>query len=176
LKKYDQAVVNGLTGLESYGDDLGRIINPGRQTEKLVDPQRVARTFEHKCKEFINQGKACKEQADQLFKAGFIEEALHIQGYGDALVEEGIRQNTKQFKRILDPRIQALAVKGHTKDYSLLYDKLNILESLGNPPPKGALPITLEEARVILQDQYGCTVEEVVKECAELIPEINQYL
>lgn len=176
LKKYDQAVVNGKYGLESYGDDLARIINPNRQTEKLVDPERVAKTFEHKCKEFINQGKACKEQADQLFKAGFIDEALHIQGYGDALVEEGIRQNTKQFKRILDPRIQALAVKGHAKDYSVLYEKLNILESLGNPPPKGALPITLEEARLTLKTQYGCTVEDVIEECAELIPEINQYL
>lgn len=176
LKKYDQAVVNGKLGLESYGDDLARIIGKGRQAEKLVDPERVARTFEHKCKEFIEQGKAIKEQAEQLRQAGFIDEAMRIHGYGEALIEEGIRQNTKQFKRILDPRIQALATKGHGKDFSALYEKVHILESLGNPPPKDALPITLEEARLTLQTQYNCTIEDVVKECAELIPEINKYL
>ena len=113
LKKFDQATVNGLEGAESYGQDLGRIIDKARQTE---------------------------------------------------------------FKRILDPRIEVLAAKGVGKDYSLLYEKVRILESLGNPPPKDALPITLEEARVVLQDQYGTTLEQVVEECANVIEEINPLL
>ena len=176
LKKFDQATVNGLEGAESYGQDLGRIIDKARQTEKLIDPRRVANTFKHKCKEFIGQGESCRRQAEQLFDAGLYDEAMRIQGYGEALVEEGIRQNVKQFKRILDPRIEALAVKGVGKDYSLLYEKVRILESLGNPPPKDALPITLEEARVVLQDQYGTTLEQVVEECANVIEEINPLL
>ena len=176
LKKFDQATVNGLEGAESYGQDLGRIIDKARQTEKLIDPRRVANTFKHKCKEFIGQGESCRRQAEQLFDAGLYDEAMRIQGYGEALVEEGIRQNVKQFKRILDPRIEALAVKGVGKDYSLLYEKVRILESLGNPPPKDALPITLEEARVVLQDQYGTTLEQVVEECASIIEEINPLL
>ncbi len=176
LKKFDQATVNGLEGAESYGQDLGRIIDKARQTEKLLDPQRVANTFKHKCKEFMGQGDSCRRQAESLYEAGLYDEAMRIQGYGEALVEEGIRQNVKQFKRILDPRIEALAAKGVGKDYSLLYEKVRILESLGNPPPKDALAITLEEARVVLKDQYGTTLEQVVEECANVIEEINPLL
>jgi hypothetical protein len=176
LQKFDQAVVNGKFGLESYGDDLGRIITKGRQAEKLVDPERVAKTFKHKCDLWLEQGKACREQAEQLRNAGFIDEALHVQGYGDALIEEGLRQQTKQFKRILEPRIQALASSGKAQDYSLLYEKIRVLESIGNPPPEGALSCTLEEARLTLQTQYGCTLEDVIDECANLIPEVNKLL
>lgn len=176
LRKYDQAVVNGETGLESYGKDLERIISKARQTEKLLDPQRVSRTFKHKCEGFISQGKSCHQQAAQLEALGMYDEAMRVRGYGEALVEEGIRQNTKQFKRILDPRIQVLNVKGVQQDYSLLYEKVSILESLGNPPPKDALPITLEEARVILHDQYGTTIEEVIDECAAAIIKVNEGL
>ena len=176
LKKYDQATVNGMYGAESYGQDLGRIIDKARQAEKLMDPQRVAGTFKHKCKEFIGQGESCRRQAEALYDAGLYEEAMRVQGYGEALVEEGIRQNVKQFKRILDPRIQALATKGAGKDYSVLYEKIRILESLGNPPPKDALPITLEEARIVLKDQYGTSLENVIEECANVIEEINPLL
>lgn len=176
MKRVDQAVVNGETGLESYGKDLERIIDKTRQTEKLLDPHRVSKTFKHKCDEFISRGASCHEQAAQLEAMGMYDEAMRVRGYGESLVEEGIRQNTKQFKRILDPRIQALNVKGVKQDYSLLYEKISILESLGNPPPKDALPITLEEARAVLWDQYGTTIEAVIDECAEAIVKVNESL
>lgn len=176
LKKFDQATVHGELGAESYGKDLENIIKKELQTAKLQDPERVAKTFEYKCKEWIGQGKACQNQAEQLYNMGMIDEAMHVRGYGDALIEEGIRQNVKQFKRILDPRITALNAKGVAKDYSVLYEKIRILESIGNPPPKDILPTTLEEARLVLQDQYGCTIEQVVEECAGAIKEINEYL
>ena len=176
LKKFDQATVHGELGAESYGKDLKNIIKKEFQTNKLYDPERVANTFEYKCKEWISQGKNCQNQAQQLYDMGMIEEAMHVRGYGDALIEEGIRQNVKQFKRILDPRITAINAKGLGKDYSVLYEKIRILESIGNPPPKDILPTTLEEARLVLQDQYGCTIEQVVEECAGVIKEINEYL
>ena len=176
LKKFDQATVHGELGAESYGRDLKNIIDKNLQANKLYDPERVAKTFEYKCKEWISQGKNCQNQAEQLYSMGMIEEAMHVRGYGDALIEEGIRQNVKQFKRILDPRITALNAKGVAKDYSVLYEKIRILESIGNPPPKDILPTTLEEARTVLMDQYGCTLEQVVEECAGAIKEINEYL
>jgi len=177
LKKYDQAVVNGKYGLESYGDDLTRIIDKAHQTEKLVDAERVARTFEHKCKEFLKQGESCQQQAEQLVQGGFIEEARHIMGYGEALVKEGIRQNVKQFKRILDPRIQAIIAKGQPNKYKALYEKLKVLEALGDPPPKDLLPLSsVEEARLVLADQFDTTIEAVIEECRDLIPEVNKYL
>lgn len=176
LHKYDQATVNGLEGAESYGGDLGRIIDKARQTEKLMDPGRVANTFKYKCEVFLKQGEHCRRQAEELFNAGLVDEAMRVQGYGEALIEEGLRQNVKQFNRILDPRIQAAIVKGSGKDYGQLYEKIRVLEGLGNPPPKDVLPCTLEEARLTLQSQYGCTIEDVINECANAIPEINAQL
>ena len=177
LHKFDQAVVNGETGLESYGKDLQNIIKKEFQTAKLYDPERVAKTFEYKCEFWLKQGNSAKAQAEQLMNMGMVEEAKHVMGYGEKLIEEGIRQNVKQFKRILDPRIQALAAKGvGGKNYEVLYEKIHILDSIGIPPPKDVLPATLEEVRLTLKTQYNTTIEEVVKECSNVIKEVNALL
>ena len=177
LRKFDQAVVNGETGLESFGKDLKNIIDKSMQTNKLIDPERVARTVKHKCEFWLGQGKSCTAQAEQLFKAGMIEEAKHVMGYGEELVKEGVRMNVKEFKRILDPRIQALTVKGTApKDYRVLYEKIKILEAIGTPPPKDVTPLSLQQARNVLYNKYGATIEDVVNECTNVIEEVNPYL
>ena len=176
LKKADQAVVNGRLGLESYGDDLGRIIDPARQAEKLGDPERIAKTYIHKCKEWMDQGKEAHKQAQMLFDSGMKEDALRVLGYGDALIEEGVRQNVKQFKRILVPRIEAAAAKGAKLDYTKLMAKIRVLDSIASPPPKGAIPISLEEARLVLENQFGTTLEAVVEECGQAVLDVNKVL
>ncbi len=176
LTKSDQALVNGAYGLESYGDDLGRIIDPTRATEKLLDANRVADAYVYKCKEWLKQGAEAKAQAERLLEQGFRDEAMHIIGYGDALIEEGMRQNVKQFKRILVPRIEAAAAKGVAKDYTQLMAKMRVLESMGTPPPAGAISITLEEARVTLETQFGTTIEKVIEECGQAVRDVNAVL
>ena len=176
LTKSDQALVNGAYGLESYGDDLGRIIDPTRATEKLLDANRVADAYVYKCKEWLKQGAEAKAQAERLLEQGFRDEAMHIIGYGDALIEEGMRQNVKQFKRILVPRIEAAAAKGVAKDYTQLMAKMRVLESMGTPPPAGAISITLEEARVTLETQFGTTIEAVIEECGQAVRDVNAAL
>ena len=176
LLKADQAVVNGKYGLESYGDDLTRIIDKAHQTEKLVDPDRIAQTYVHKCQEWMQQGMKAHETAEQLLKYGYKEEALHVLGYGEALIEEGVRQNVKQFNRILVPRIEAAAAKGAKLDYTGLMAKIRILEGLGNPPPAGVKSVSLEEARTILATRFGATLDTVVEECAQAIKDVNEVL
>ena len=177
LRKFDQAVVNGEKGLESFGKDLQNIIVKDMQTNKLIDPEKVANTVKYKCEFWLKQGKSCREQAEQLFNAGMVEEAKHVMGYGEELVKEGVRMNVKEFKRILDPRIQALKVKGTSpKDYSVLYEKIKVLEAVGTPPPKDVTQISLEQARTVLREKYGTTIEEVVNECTNVIHEVNPYL
>lgn len=177
LEKFDQSVVHGETGLESYGKDLPNIIKKEFQSNKLIDPEKVADAYKYKCEMWFNRGKEAKEQAEKLMKMGFPEEAMKVMGYGEKLIEEGVRQNVKQFQRILDPRIQALATKGiKGKDYALLYEKVHVLESIGIPPPKNVLPATLEEVRLTLQTQYNTTIEKVVEECAGMIKEVNALL
>ena len=176
LDKFDQAAVNGLQSLESYGADLPRIVDAARRTEKLVDPEMVANAFEYKCKHWINQGKAAINNSEALKAYGLIDEAMSAAGYGQNLIKEGIRQNVKQFKNILLPRMQALKQAGVGKDYSKLLEKINVLERLGVPPPAGKSALSLEEAAEVLSSQYGTTVEQVVEECASIIPEVNQLL
>jgi hypothetical protein len=177
LRKFDQAVVNGEKGLESFGQDLKNIIDKGMQTNPLIDPKKVANTVKYKCEFWLNQGKSCRAQAEQLFNAGMVEEAKHVMGYGEELVKEGVRMNVKEFKRILDPRIHALNVKGVApKDYSVLYEKIKILEAVGTPPPPDVKQLSLQQARNVLMSKYGTTLEEVVNECTNVIEEINPYL
>ncbi len=54
--------------------------------------------------------------------------------------------------------------------------KLRILEGLGNPPPKGVTPITLEQARAALESKFGTTIEKVVEECAQAVIDVNNSL
>ena len=176
LTKADQALVNGKFGLDSYGDDLARIIDPTKAAEKLGDPKRVAETYIYKCKEWMKQGDDAINQAKRLLEEGFKEEAMKVQGYGQALIEEGIRQNVKQFKRILTPRIEAALVKGLSKDYTKLMAKMRVLESIGVPPPPGVIPITLEEARVVLKVRFGTTLEQLVDECGQAVLDVNAAL
>ena len=177
LRKFDQAVVNGETGLESFGKDLNNIIVKELQTTKLMDPERVAKTVKYKCDFWLNQGKSCRDQAEQLFNAGLVDEAKHVMGYGEELVKEGVRMNVKEFKRILHPRIEALKVKGVSpKNYDALYEKIKILDAVGTPPPADVQQLSLEQARLVLQEQYHTTIEEVVNECTRVIEEVNPYL
>ena len=71
-------------------------------------------------------------------------------------------------------------VRGSGYGTSCTYDgvslKIKILESIGTPPPKDVTQLSLEQARQVLQKQYGTTIEEVVKECTNVIQEVNPYL
>ena len=125
---------------------------------------------------FIDQGEAIKKQAQQLWDAGFKDEAMRIFGYGDALVQEGVRQNIKQFKRILLPRFEAAVANGKNLNYGKLFEKIRVLEGVGMQTGKETLSITLEEARLTLESQYGCTIEQVIKECSEAIIDVNAAL
>lgn len=176
LTKADQALVNGLHGLESYGQDLGRILDPSRAAEKLADPKRVSETFVHKCKEWLSRGKEVEKQAMQLMEGGLKDEAMHVMGYGETLIAEGIRQDVKQFKRILQARIETAALKGSPRNYKGLMAKIRVLERVGNPPPPGTTRITVEQARQVLQTQFGTTFERVVEECGEAVVAVNESL
>ena len=54
--------------------------------------------------------------------------------------------------------------------------KIRILEGLGNPPPKGVPSVTLEQARSILENKFGTTIENVVEECAQAVIDVNNSL
>lgn len=114
--------------------------------------------------------------AEHMRAQGLMDQALLVHGSANALIEEGLRQHVKQFKRILTPRIEAAIANGKNIDYSELMSKIRVLECVTIPPPKGAIPISLEEARLVLKYQYNTTLEEVVEECGQAILDINALL
>ena len=176
LTKADQALVNGLESLESYGDDLGRIIDPGRNTEKLADPERVSKAFVHKCKMWLERGRKVEEEAVQLMEHGLESEAVHVMGYGETLIKEGVRQDVKQFKRILVSRIEAASLNGSPNKYKGLMAKISVLERTVTPPPPGTTQLSLEQARIVLEKQFGTTIERVIEECGDAVVAVNETL
>ena len=176
ISKADQAAVNGVFGAESYGDDLERIINPARQAEKLTDVNREAETYVHKSQEWFKRAADAEAQGRQLIEGGLTEEGMHVIGYSQSLVEEGVYQNVKQFNRIFVPRMEAAVQNGAKIDYTSLMAKMRILQGLGNPPPAGVQALTLEEARIVLKNSFGTTFEQVVEEGAEAIRQVNALL
>ena len=54
--------------------------------------------------------------------------------------------------------------------------KIRILDCIASPPPKGAIPISLEEARIILKNQFNTTLEAVVEECGQAVLDVNKVL
>lgn len=170
LRQYDQAVVHPVTGLESYADDLIRIIDKSRQTERLVDPQRIQSAFVDKCKVFFDDATIAHKNAMQLIEQGFAEEAYHIYGYGESLVKEGIRQEVKQFERIIAPRLQALGTAGKTADFTNIAIKNSILKNVQENV------ISLQMGREVLMSNFGQTIEQTIEEIGSFIPVINNML
>ena len=72
--------------------------------------------------------------------------------------------------------IGLIGTKGAKLDYTKLMAKIRILEGLGNPPPKGVPSVTLEQARSILENKFGTTIENVVEECAQAVIDVNNSL
>ena len=178
LKKLDNTVVNGLTSPDSYGEDLTNIIVKANQTNKLVNPEKVATTFVHKCKEWLEAGEKIQRRAERLRAMGYVDEAMSVMGYAEAQIGEGLRQNVKEFRRLLDPRIHVAIKNGaDPKKFEVLYQKINILDGVSAAPAKGSLRLnSVEEARLVLQDQFGTTFQGVMQDCADLIIEINNSI
>lgn len=174
--RLDQAVMNGPNSKGSYGKGLKQVIDPLLQSAKFEDPNRISGTFVYKCNEWFEKGNELMQMAEHMRARGFNEQALLVHGSANSLIEEGLRQNVKQFKRILVPRIEAAIAKGSNMDYSKLMTKIRILESVTIPPPKGAIPISLEEARMVLKNQFNTTIEAVVEECGQAILDVNAVL
>ncbi|MBR5687944.1 MAG: hypothetical protein IKX36_08295 [Prevotella sp.] len=94
-KRLDQTVIqNEDTNPDSYGKDVGRILNPKRHGEKLDNPQQVGKAVEHKGTEWFKRGDEMIEEAD-FIKEPLAKVAKQADGIGN--MREGARQETKTF-------------------------------------------------------------------------------
>lgn len=171
LQKFDQAVVNSVTGKESYGIDLGRIIDNLRQSEKLLDPKKVMSAFKDKSMVFFEQANAIKLNALPLYEQGFKEEACHLFGFAERLVKEGLRQNTKQVARIIDARANVVLSKGiEIPGLKKMYSQNAVIKNVVDGH------IAIQDGREILAEHFHTTFEKAISDGADMIGVINDML
>lgn len=171
LQKFDQAVVNSVTGKESYGIDLGRIIDNLRQSEKLLDPKKVMSAFKDKSMVFFEQANAIKLNALPLYEQGFKEEACHLFGFAERLVKEGLRQNTKQVARIIDARANVVLSKGvEIPGLKKMYSQNAVIKNVVDGH------IAIQDGREILAEHFNTTFEKAISDGADMIGVINDML
>ncbi|MDO4497802.1 MAG: hypothetical protein Q4B58_08255, partial [Bacteroidales bacterium] len=132
--------------------------------------KKISEVFIYKCKEFFGQAEKAQANALLLLEHGFEEEAVHIFGYGESLIKEGIRQETKQFERILLPRIKAALAAGKNPNASKLIEMNEILKKAVNNE------INLQQARDALQSAFGLSIPEAIEKIGHSIPSINDLL
>ncbi len=178
-KLADQSIVEA-TGKESYGKwlDFLRVVDKARQTEAFDDVDKVISAVKYKSRHFLEMAKLGVEVGEQAYKKGNLKLATEIFARSEGLVEEGIRQSTKQYQRIILPRMEARLVKGLPVNQQLI-EKMTILEKIGLGTGSmakhsgGSTGITVERARVILQQRFNTTIEDVLDETGNYIAEIN---
>lgn len=95
LKYYDQTPLEDILGhMESYGHDVGRMVNPTLHGEDLVNPHKVAKTVMEKGQSRFNEAKSLWAKADSM-PDGLARDKMYCRAIGE--MKEGCRQQVKVF-------------------------------------------------------------------------------
>ena len=165
----DQSIVS-LTGKESYGtwEDLLRVLEKSRAGERFDDVKKVASTVTYKSEHWLKLAEESRKAAQKAMASGNDEVARFALSVAEAMTEEGLRQSTKQFDRIIIPRLELLATRGKVPDLRPLMEKMELLKKigLGTHGPTG---ITVAEARVVVQKAYGSSFGSIISEVEQAV-------
>ncbi|MBR3455872.1 MAG: hypothetical protein IKH26_11145 [Bacteroidaceae bacterium] len=159
-KLYDQTVVEDVFGhVESYGDDLMRMVDPKLHGDSLQNPAKVADAIYHK-------GVSRFDYADELWRqsesmTGWEKEFL--QGRSVSEMMEGCRQLKKVFELLKDRDAQRYIF---TKIPPDLKQAMGIIEHLDGVTVK----LSLAEAKLA---QMGYTFRDLAKEVSELVYKVG---
>lgn len=175
-KQMDQSVVD-MFGNESYGtwDDLMRLMNASRAGEKLDNIVKVTKTMKFKSEHWFKLGEEARQVGNKLLAKGEGQAALYAFQQSEALIEEGVRQATKQFDRIILPRIENALSKGKNVDYERLIEKVEILKSLGLGK-NGCTGTTVAEMEIILEKGYKTNAIGIVNEITDLLKKLDNMV
>ena len=172
----DQSVVEAM-GKESYGtwDDLMRVLDKSRAGERFDDVRKVASTVTYKSEHWFKLADTSYDAAREAAASGKMELARYALAIAEASTEEGLRQSTKQFNRIIVPRLELLATRGNAPDMRALMEKMELLKKigLGTHGPTG---ITVSEAKAVLEKAYGTTFGAIITEAEQAVYLTNSLL
>ena len=169
---------------EAYSEDFQdvvRILNEARAGEAFTYAGQVRRAAEYKCMHWFSWAReAAKKAAElqELQKLGSITEEQVKEMYryaslSEALVEEGMRQYTKQADRIIIKKLAAMAAEkiavNSTVNMKAFFRKVALLKKCG----AGLSPDEVEKS---LMREFGCTLEDVFHELGVYIEDVSNSI
>ena len=162
VNKLDQTIIEDvLNHVESYGEDLEKMIKTEFHRQNLNDPKKVAKTIYNKGMHQIEQFNSLMKQAGSM--AGDAAEDIQIKAL--ACLKEGCRQNVKTFKLVASRQAARADIVGQQISASL-YEGIAVLEKF----TKGeASPDQVEMALGLL----GYTYESLTKELSSVAEKIG---
>lgn len=162
VNKLDQTIIEDvLNHVESYGEDLEKMIKTEFHRQNLSDPKKVAKTIYNKGMHQIEQFSSLMKQAGSM--AGEAAEDMQIKAL--ACLKEGCRQNVKTFKLVASRQAARADIVGQQISASL-YEGIAVLEKF----TKGeASPDQVEMALGLL----GYTYESLTKELSSVAEKVG---
>ncbi|MBR2790944.1 MAG: hypothetical protein IKD70_10120, partial [Eggerthellaceae bacterium] len=146
-----------------------RILNESRAGEAFTHAKEVAQAVEYKCMHWLQwandvaaaAGKLQKLHAAGLATAEQTKEMYKLAALSEALVEEGIRQYTKQAERIIIKKLAAMEAEQiivrSAVQMEAFFGKVALLKRCG-------FDLTPAQTEYALKSRFGCTLKEAFEE------------
>ena len=157
---------------ESYSSDyqnVVRILNESRAGEAFTQAREVAKAVEYKCMHWLSwadDAAAAAGNLQKLHAAGVateeqVKEMYKLAALSEALVEEGIRQYTKQAERIIIKKLAAMEAEHilvrSAVQMEAFFGKVALLKRCG-------FDLTPAQTEYALKTRFGCTLKEAFEE------------
>ena len=157
---------------ESYSSDyqnVVRILNESRAGEAFTHAKDVAQAAEYKCMHWLtwaDEVAAAAAKLQKLHAAGMAtaeqtKEMYKLAALSEALVEEGIRQYTKQAERIIVRKLAAMEAEQiivrSVVQMEAFFGKVALLKRCG-------FDLTPAQTEYALKSRFGCTLKEAFEE------------
>lgn len=106
--KYDQAITDSKHA-EAYGGTPKDLeIAFSHHDQHFTDPEQIGLVYGHKGDHWYEQADDMLEKAEHLKKAGKYNDYIEEVAKAEGLLEEGLRQTSKQYNKQLMPRVNAI--------------------------------------------------------------------
>jgi len=106
--KYDQAITDSKHA-EAYGGTPKDLeIAFSHHDQHFTDPEQIGLVYGHKGDHWYEQADDLLEKAEHLKKAGKYNDYIEEVAKAEGLLEEGLRQTSKQYNKQLMPRVNAI--------------------------------------------------------------------
>jgi hypothetical protein len=164
---------------ESYGldpEDVKRVVDEARANEAFTNPDQVGRAAEYKCAHWIKRAESAWAEGDLLAKAGKDWPAAVSYAKGEAFVEEGVYQLTKQSDRLIARKLAAMRAEGIAVQSSVNVEEfleiVSMMKQCGMGK-YGGRGLATAELETLLMEKYHKTILQVAGDLDTLVQDLS---